>query len=187
MSDEMNNTQNYEEIIAHLQAALNSANEKLCCLGYEPYTQNDGAEIMENWYQAGIEKRMEQGYIPHSLFYEEKRQLRMQISQLLADAGLNQAVLKEMVEKEIDKRVQKALDQCIASLNATTSSGDYLAETMTKLARDKFMYSGVFQDVVKRELQNRCVRITLEGIEMADPNTKTDSESIHKTGRKEVY
>ena len=33
--------------------------------------------------------------------YEEKRELRLQISQLLADAGLNQKAIKEIVEEEI--------------------------------------------------------------------------------------
>ena len=34
--------------------------------------------------------------------YEEKRELRLQISQLLADAGLNQKVIKDIVEEEMD-------------------------------------------------------------------------------------
>ena len=33
--------------------------------------------------------------------YEEKRELRLQISQLLADAGLNQKTIKDIVEEEI--------------------------------------------------------------------------------------
>ena len=57
--------------------------------------------------------------------YEEKRELRLQISQLLADAGLNQGTIKEIVEEEIRNKVQRALDQTIKSLNAQSSSGDY--------------------------------------------------------------
>lgn len=33
--------------------------------------------------------------------YEEKRELRLQISQLLADAGLNQKTIKDIVEEVI--------------------------------------------------------------------------------------
>ena len=37
--------------------------------------------------------------------YEEEKELRLQISQMLTDAGLNQAVIKEMVEKTIKAKV----------------------------------------------------------------------------------
>lgn len=45
--------------------------------------------------------------------YEEKRELRLQISQLLADAGLNQGTIKEIVEQEIQNKVDRAIEQVI--------------------------------------------------------------------------
>ena len=50
--------------------------------------------------------------------YEEKRELRLQISQLLADAGLNQKTIKDMVEEEIKNKVERAVDQGLKSLNS---------------------------------------------------------------------
>lgn len=41
--------------------------------------------------------------------YEEKRELRLQISQMLADAGINQSTLKEMVKQEISNKVERAV------------------------------------------------------------------------------
>lgn len=41
--------------------------------------------------------------------YEEKRELRLQISQMLADAGINQCTLKEMVKQEISNKVERAI------------------------------------------------------------------------------
>lgn len=42
--------------------------------------------------------------------YEEKRELRLQISQLLADAGINQKVIKDMIETEIKNKVDRAVE-----------------------------------------------------------------------------
>ena len=41
--------------------------------------------------------------------YQEKRELRLQISQLLADAGLNQKAIKDMVETEVKNKVDRAI------------------------------------------------------------------------------
>ena len=41
--------------------------------------------------------------------YEEKRELRLQISQMLADAGINQGTLKEVVKQEISNKVERAV------------------------------------------------------------------------------
>ena len=45
--------------------------------------------------------------------YGEKRELRLQISQLLADAGLNQATVKQIVEEETRNKVDKVIDNLI--------------------------------------------------------------------------
>ena len=38
------------------------------------------------------------------MMYEEKKEIRKQMAQLLADAGLNQGTIKEMVETEIKNK-----------------------------------------------------------------------------------
>ncbi len=99
--------------------------------------------------------------------YEEKRELRLQISQLLADAGLNQAAIKELVEKEIKSKVERALDQTINSLNAECPSGNYIEERIKKLLDATYFSHGTaFTDAVKRELANRIIEIKLRDVEV---------------------
>lgn len=49
--------------------------------------------------------------------YEEKRELRLQISQMLADAGINQSTLKEMVKQEISNKVERIVAELTNSKN----------------------------------------------------------------------
>ena len=97
--------------------------------------------------------------------YEEKRELRLQISQLLADAGLNQKVIKDIVNEEIRNKVEKAIDQTIRSLNAETSNGDYIRTQISKLLSNTYLNQRAFSDVVKEELKNRVINVTLCGLE----------------------
>lgn len=92
--------------------------------------------------------------------YEEKRELRKQISQLLADAGLNQGRIKEMVEEEIKNKVDRAVQQTIDSLNAQCSSGDYLAEVTKKYLHDTYTNSYAFTQTLKEEIKNRIISIS---------------------------
>ena len=98
--------------------------------------------------------------------YEEKRELRLQISQLLADAGLNQKTLKDMVEKEIKDKVDRAIDQCIKSLNSESMSGDYVRERIGKLFNNTYVNQGAFDKVVKEELKNRIIEVTLKDVKV---------------------
>lgn len=93
--------------------------------------------------------------------YEEKREMRLQISQLLADAGLNQYNIKKIVEEEIKNKVQRALDQTIKQLNANSSSGDYFDETIKKLLNKVYINQSAFDRAVKNELQNRIIKIEI--------------------------
>ena len=97
--------------------------------------------------------------------YEEKRELRLQISQLLADAGLNQAVIKQIVEEEIRHKVDRAIEQTINSLDAQCSSGHYVEDQIKRLLNNTYINQRAFDNVVKEELKNRVINVTLCGFE----------------------
>lgn len=96
--------------------------------------------------------------------YDEKRELRLQISQLLADAGLNQKTIKDIVNEEICNKVNRAIEQCIKSLNSETSSGDYIKERITSLLSHTYINQRAFDQVVKEELKNRVIKVVLEDV-----------------------
>lgn len=93
--------------------------------------------------------------------YEEKRELRLQISQLLADAGLNQKVIKEMVEIEIKNKTDRAIDQCMKSLNSECSSGNYFKEKISKYVTS-WLFGKEVRDAVEEELKNKVISVTLK-------------------------
>jgi len=97
--------------------------------------------------------------------YEEKRELRLQISQLLADAGLNQKTIKDMVEEEIKNKVGRAVDQGLKSLNSQCPSGDYVSERIIKLLHNTYLNQQAFDRVVREELKNRVIQIVLKDCE----------------------
>lgn len=99
------------------------------------------------------------------MIYEEKRELRLQISQLLADAGLNQKVIKELVEDEIRNKVNRAVEQTIKSLNSECSSGNYFQDRVTKYV-NSYMMSTDVRKAVREELSNKVISITLKDCEM---------------------
>ena len=100
--------------------------------------------------------------------YEEKRALHVEISQMLADAGLNQGEIKRIVEEEIKNKVERAVDQVIKRLNSETSSGDYFGEQISRLLRNTYFNNSVFERAMKEELKNRIVQIVLKNVEVAD-------------------
>ena len=93
--------------------------------------------------------------------YEEKREIRLQISQMLADAGLNQKVIKDIVNEEIRNKVDRAIEQSIKCLNAETSSGDYVKDRVIGLLGNTYLNQRAFDRAVKEELQNRVIRVVL--------------------------
>ena len=97
--------------------------------------------------------------------YEEKRELRLQISQLLADAGLNQQKIKEIVEEEIRNKVDRAIEQVLKSLDAQCSSGHYVEDQIRKLLNNTYLNQRAFDNVVRDELKNRVINVTLCGLE----------------------
>ena len=96
--------------------------------------------------------------------YEEKRELRLQISQLLADAGLNQKTIKDIVEEEIRNKVNRTIDQKIAQLNSNCYSGDYIKEKVDNVFGSASINYHISQ-VVKDELKNRVIQIVLKDCE----------------------
>ena len=97
--------------------------------------------------------------------YEEKRELRLQISQLLADAGLNQKVIKEMVVEEVKNKVERAVNQEIERLDAESSSGDFVKDRIVYLLTSNAYSSRIFEKAVKEELSNRVIQVVLKDVE----------------------
>ena len=97
--------------------------------------------------------------------YEEKRELRLQISQLLADAGLNQKAIKDMVEKEIENKIQRAVDQCLESLNDKCDSGDYISERIIRLVNNIYISENAIERIVKEELKNKVIQVVSKDCE----------------------
>lgn len=97
--------------------------------------------------------------------YEEKRELRLQISQLLADAGLNQKTIKDIVEEEIKNKVERAIDQCLKSLNSECYSGNYVSERIRNLLNNTYLNQQAFDRVVKEELKNKVIKVVLKDCE----------------------
>jgi SOS response regulatory protein OraA/RecX len=94
--------------------------------------------------------------------YEEKRALHIEISQMLADAGLNQGEIKRIVEEEIKNKVERAVEQVIKKLNSETSSGDYFDEQIKRLLRNTYFNNGAFRNAVKEELNDRVIYVSIK-------------------------
>lgn len=97
--------------------------------------------------------------------YEEKRELRLQISQLLADAGLNQKVIKDMVEIEIKNKVDRAVEQCMNSLNSECYSGNYVKERISSYL-GSYAVRMDMEKAVKEELKNKVIHVVLKECEV---------------------
>jgi len=93
--------------------------------------------------------------------YEEKRELRLQISQMLADAGINQAYLKEIVLETLNNKVNKAINECIASLNAESNSGNFIREFIDK-RMNNFWTDRSIKTAVLEAIQNKVIKVVLD-------------------------
>lgn len=94
--------------------------------------------------------------------YEEKRQVYLVIGQLLADAGLNQHTIREMVEKEIYNKVDREVKNAIQRLNEQSYSGHYIEEEIKKRIANDYVTKGVIEASVKEELKNRIIKVVLD-------------------------
>ena len=97
--------------------------------------------------------------------YEEKRQVHLAISQLLADAGLNQHTIREMVEKEVNNKVDREVKNTIQRLNETTYSGNFIEEQIRKRIGNDYVTRNVIETAVKEELGNRIIKVVLDKCE----------------------
>lgn len=96
---------------------------------------------------------------------EEKRELRLQISQMLADAGLNQGMLKEIVIDTINAKADRAVDQCFKRLNAETSSGDFIGSYVRTQINNNFWTERAIRNAVLEAIKNKVVRVVLTDCE----------------------
>ena len=95
--------------------------------------------------------------------YEEKRELRLQISQMLADAGINQGTLKDIVMQTINARVDRAVDQCIKRLNSESSSGDFVQDHVNRRITNSFWSERYIRDAVFKAISDKVLKISLVG------------------------
>lgn len=86
--------------------------------------------------------------------YEEKRELRLQISQLLADADINQTTLREMAQEELEKKTERAIKEVVESRVKE------ILPTILKREIQSNLYSAV-----RGEIQNRIIQVVLKDCE----------------------
>jgi gamma-glutamylcysteine synthetase len=89
-----------------------------------------------------------------NMTYEEKRELRLQISQLLTDAGLNQETLKEMAREELEKKSERAIKQVVEKS---------VREIMPNMLRREIQQN--LSLAVKSEIHNRIIQVVLKDVE----------------------
>ena len=94
--------------------------------------------------------------------FEEKRQLRLAVSQLLADAGLNQHTIREIVEQEVEKKVDRAVKQAFDRLNESVYGGNYVETEIRKRLKNEYLNQRIFSDAVKEELKDRVIKVTID-------------------------
>ena len=102
------------------------------------------------------------------MMYEEKKEIRKQIGQMLADVGLNQGTIKEMVLEEIKSKVDRAVNQTIESLNAECSSGDYMKETIQRYLKNEYVNSYACTCAVKEELSHRVIQVVFKDVKESE-------------------
>ena len=90
--------------------------------------------------------------------YEEKRELRLQISQLLADAGINQESIKEMVAEAINKKVDKAIDQVAINV----------VKNWLEHKNFDYYFRSYLSSIIREELKDRVINVILKDTGIAN-------------------
>lgn len=94
---------------------------------------------------------------------EEKRELHKVISQMLADAGINQTTLKEMAQQEVSNKAQRAVQQEIERLNKDYG-GDYIYDMIRRKVQrvfdgcERIGHENIV-DIVKDEIRRRVINV----------------------------
>lgn len=102
------------------------------------------------------------------MLYEEKREVRLQISQLLADAGLTQKTIKDMVEAEIKAKVDRAIVQVMKQLDAESSSGNYIVDKVNTYLKSSYAVESNIRTQVENALKDRIINISFDKSVMGD-------------------
>ena len=91
---------------------------------------------------------------------EEKRALHIEISQLLADANINQNTIKQMVEEAINKKVEKAIDNYFSN-KADEHITDEIIRQVNRFTAGRYLI-----DTVEKILKNKILHVELKDIEV---------------------
>lgn len=104
--------------------------------------------------------------------YEERKEIKKQVSQLLADNGLNRATIKDIILEEIHNKVNQVVDNTVRSLDAECSSGNWMKEQAMRYFKDQYLNSYACNQTVKQALADRVINVTLKNV-IARPYEET--------------
>ena len=95
--------------------------------------------------------------------YEERREVKRQISQLLADAGINQQTLKEMVKEEIDNKIKRAIEQETERIGEFYSDGfkGYIKNKVTDIL-GSYWVKQIFKEAVKEVMKDNVIKVVFD-------------------------
>ena len=92
---------------------------------------------------------------------EEKRQLHIEISQMLSDAGINQSTLKEMIEKQLSAKIDRAIDNFFNSKENIDKYNEKLEKWINKYTSERYL-----MDMIVKILQKKIIHIELKDTEI---------------------
>jgi hypothetical protein len=99
---------------------------------------------------------------------EEKRELHKAISQILADAGINQTTLKEMVQEEISHKVDRSVEQVISREVATLTEKygeNFITYAIEKKVRENFNHTKL-AEIVRNVLRDKVIKVILSNADI---------------------
>jgi len=99
---------------------------------------------------------------------EEKRELHKAISQILADAGINQTTLKEMVQEEISHKVERSVEQVISREVDTLAEKygeNFITYAIEKKVRENFNHTKI-AEIVRNVLRDKVIKVILSNAEI---------------------
>lgn len=91
--------------------------------------------------------------------YEERREIKRQISQFLADAGINQQTLKEMVKEEIDNKIKRAIVQELEKIGESYSGGfkEYIKYKVTDILGSYWV-----KQAVREAIKDKVIKVVFD-------------------------